>query len=225
MAPQLGEWRVGPPETDPRVLLADADPLSRHVLTDVLGRSGQLRSVTGVDLAAPLRRWPLAEVDVAVLNLAEGQERGRAVRELTAQGVKVLVVAGGWTKARLAAALAAGAAGCLARDARVGRLVPAVRAVAAGHAVLSPELLALDHRPPATEPAPTEEQARQLLRTLTEREHEVLVLLAGGSSTPEVAAALGVAPATVKSHITHALGKLGARNRLEAVLLVQRESA
>jgi DNA-binding CsgD family transcriptional regulator len=56
---------------------------------------------------------------------------------------------------------------------------------------------------------------------LTDREHEVLSLLADGMSTVEAARSLGVSPATIKSHVSHALPKLGARNRLEAVLLIR----
>jgi DNA-binding NarL/FixJ family response regulator len=56
---------------------------------------------------------------------------------------------------------------------------------------------------------------------LTEREYEVLNLLAEGMSTAEAATELRVSPATVKSHVSHALPKLGARNRVEAVLMIK----
>ncbi|TDB91983.1 LuxR family transcriptional regulator [Micromonospora fluostatini] len=66
------------------------------------------------------------------------------------------------------------------------------------------------------------QRARDRVGALTSREREVLSLLAGGMTTAEAAAALRISPTTVKSHVSHALPKLGVRNRMEAVLLAQR---
>jgi DNA-binding NarL/FixJ family response regulator len=114
------------------------------------------------------------------------------------------------------------------KNTEVGGLAAAARAVASGHTVLSPELHGLYTSPVRVVPGPVPSQVSRragspdhLLRLLTGREHKVLALLAEGLSTAEAAADLKVSPATIKSHVSHALTKLGVRNRLEAVLLVR----
>jgi DNA-binding NarL/FixJ family response regulator len=113
-------------------------------------------------------------------------------------------------------ALRAGASGFMLKDARPQELVGAVRAVAAGDAVLSAPVTRrlLDqvaHRLPAP--------ASQVPDGLTEREHEVWRLVAGGLSNAEIATALTVSEATVKTHVSNLLGKLGLRDRVQAVIL------
>jgi DNA-binding NarL/FixJ family response regulator len=115
-------------------------------------------------------------------------------------------------------ALRAGASGFLLKDSPRGDLVAAVRAAAAGNAMLAPTVTrrlieAFARRPPATSPAPSR------LAALTTREREVLVLLARGSSNTEIAAALFVSEATVKTHVGNLLAKLGLRDRVQAVIL------
>lgn len=214
----------------PAVLLGDQDPISRHVLGAVLARTSQLRVLGSVDSQRPLREWPLlTRADVVVLGVGAHEDPGRLIRELSALRIKVLLVGVGWSRAGLESALLAGAAGCLVKDIDVGGLAGAIQAVAAGHIVLAPDLLWLYRSRDAQGPgAATEEPAgaarravERMLRTLTARERQVLALLASGMSTAEAAASLKVSPTTVKSHVSHLLTKLGARNRLEAVLLVQ----
>ncbi|MFE4703564.1 LuxR C-terminal-related transcriptional regulator [Streptomyces sp. NPDC056738] len=204
-----------------RVLVADHDPISRHVLTRVLGASPHLEVVGGVNQQQPLRQWPLDLVDVAVLAVAPREDAAGLIRQLDLRKVRVLVVGTGWTRRRLDAFFAAGATGCLVKNIKVAKVAAAIRAVASGHTVLSPELRALYARQTAAAPAPAA-GSRNLLHTLTSREQEVMRNLAEGMSTAETAVRLRVSPATVKSHVSHTLTKLGARNRLEAVLLFQR---
>ncbi|WP_371493617.1 response regulator transcription factor [Kitasatospora sp. NBC_00374] len=216
-------------EPAPRVLLADHDPVSRHVLGRVLDRSGRLAGVVCVDTRSPWQEWPLAQVDVAVLAVGPQEDLTRTVRELAARGIRILMIGVDWTRQRLDGAFAAGAAGCLVKDARIEGLAAAVHTVAHDHTVLSPELLGLYARAPrpsagraAAARAGGGPSPEHLLGALTDREREVLALLSDGLSTAETAGALRVSPATVKSHVSHALTKLGLRNRLEAVLLIQR---
>ncbi|WP_055494383.1 response regulator transcription factor [Streptomyces sp. TP-A0356] len=204
-----------------RVLVADHDPISRHVLTRVLGTSAHLDVVGSVNQQQPLRQWPLDRVDVAVLAVAPREDAAGLIRQLDLRKVRVLVVGTGWTQRRLDAFFAAGATGCLVKNIKVAKVAAAIRAVASGHTVLSPELRALYARRTAAAPVPAAAGSKNLLHTLTSREQEVLRNLAEGMSTAETAVRLRVSPATVKSHVSHALTKLGARNRLEAVLLFQ----
>jgi len=115
-------------------------------------------------------------------------------------------------------ALGAGASGFLLKDVTAERLFDAVRVVAAGDALLSPavtrrliaEFARLRRRPRPPAPA---------LSTLTPRETEVLRLVAEGLSNPEIATRLVVGEETVKTHVSRVLGKLGLRDRTQAVVL------
>jgi DNA-binding NarL/FixJ family response regulator len=115
-------------------------------------------------------------------------------------------------------ALKAGASGFLLKTAPPAQLVDAVRTVAAGEALLAPTItrrLVEDfvRRPPPGEVAP------ERLQALTEREREVLALIAAGRSNPEIAAALFLSGATVKTHVNRILSKLDLRDRVQAVVL------
>ncbi|MFC7309316.1 LuxR C-terminal-related transcriptional regulator [Streptomyces monticola] len=215
-----------PERPDVYVLLADADPVSRHVLAGALGGADGIKVLGTADSGEPLHRWPLSGVDVVVLADASRAQPDPVAAELVHKGIRVLLLGTGWTGRSLGAALAAGCVGALVKDPEIGRLAAAVRAAAAGYVVVSPELVGLwtpQARPAAA--APRRERGDRsvglLLRSLTEREREVLTLLADGLSTNETARRLKVTPATVKSHVSHALTKLSVRNRLEAVLLMR----
>ncbi len=115
-------------------------------------------------------------------------------------------------------ALRAGACGFLLKDAPRRDLIAAVRAAAAGNALLAPTVTrrlieAFARRPPAVAPSPSQ------LASLTAREHDILLQVARGRSNAEIAVALFVSEATVKTHIGHVLAKLGLRDRVQAVIL------
>ena len=116
------------------------------------------------------------------------------------------------------AMLRAGASGFLPKDISPEELVAGVRTVHRGEAAVAPRLLtrligtfvrAAPPRPVATAPR---------LDGLTDREREVLVLIARGRSNAEIAADLGLSPSTVKNHVTSLFGKIGARDRAQAVI-------
>ncbi|MBE1876398.1 response regulator [Myceligenerans pegani] len=118
-------------------------------------------------------------------------------------------------------AIRVGASGFLLKDAPPEELLAAVRTVHRGDAVIAPSSTRrlLEHLVtalPATDPQGAE--ARAALGALTEREREVLVLMARGRSNQEIAAELVVAEATVKTHVGRVLAKLGARDRVQAVV-------
>jgi DNA-binding NarL/FixJ family response regulator len=113
-------------------------------------------------------------------------------------------------------ALTAGASGFLLKNAPPEQLIGAVRVVAAGDALLAPSITRRVIQQFARLPAPGGTDA---LAALTERERQVLQLIARGLSNAEIAAELFVSDATVKSHVTHLLSKLRLRDRVQAVVL------
>jgi DNA-binding NarL/FixJ family response regulator len=115
-------------------------------------------------------------------------------------------------------ALRSGATGFLLKDSPRADLVAAIRAAAAGDALLAPSVTrrlieAFARRPAETAPAPSR------LASLTARERDVLLLLARGRSNSEIATALFVSEATIKTHVGNVLAKLGLRDRIQAVIL------
>jgi DNA-binding NarL/FixJ family response regulator len=115
-------------------------------------------------------------------------------------------------------ALRAGASGFLLKDSPRHDLIAAVRAAAAGDALLAPSVTrqlieAFARRPPEAAPSPSR------LASMTAREKDVLLLLARGRSNAEIATALFVSEATVKTHVGNLLAKLGLRDRVQAVIL------
>lgn len=214
-----GTALLAPPVQRVRTLLADDDPISRNVVQLALRGDDQLHLVAGIDSRRSLAEWPLDQVQVVVLGLSHGDVLLSTLRDLAAQRIKSIVVGLDWNRRVLDNVLASGASGCLVKDARLDGVVSGVRAVAAGNRVLSPQLLEI-YAPRRTRDGggPDEPVAR-----LTLREREILHLLGEGLSTAEVAAACGVSGATIKSHVSHALTKLRARSRLEAVLMLKRQ--
>jgi DNA-binding NarL/FixJ family response regulator len=129
-------------------------------------------------------------------------------------------------------ALRAGASGFLLKDTLPADLLTAIRVVAAGEALLAPSvtrrLISEFARTPRPSPEPAAPAAPaparhlapgDLARLLTEREREVLRLIASGLSNAEVAARLYISPATAKTHVAHLLTKLGARDRVQLVII------
>jgi DNA-binding NarL/FixJ family response regulator len=121
-------------------------------------------------------------------------------------------------------ALRSGASGFLLKDAPRADLIAAVRVAAAGDALLAPSVTrrlieAFAMRPVSVSPAPS------ALASLTPRERDILLLVARGQSNTEIARGLVVSEATVKTHVTHLLTKLGLRDRVQAVILAYETGA
>jgi DNA-binding NarL/FixJ family response regulator len=114
-------------------------------------------------------------------------------------------------------ALQSGASGFLLKNAPPEELVHAVRVVAAGDALLAPSVTRRIIEQFARRPLRPEAGAR--LQSLTQREREVLVMLARGNSNAELAAELFVTEGTIKTHVSSLLAKLGLRDRVQAVVL------
>jgi DNA-binding NarL/FixJ family response regulator len=144
----------------------------------------------------------------------------QATREITRLGgpSRVLILTTFDHDVYLYEAMRAGAAGFIVKDATRDQLIHAIHVIAAGDALLAPKLLRrliedFCHRPP---PGPEPPAA---LAGLTERELGVLRLVAHGLSNAEIAAALFISEATVKTHLAHTMTKLALRDRVQAVVL------
>jgi DNA-binding NarL/FixJ family response regulator len=117
------------------------------------------------------------------------------------------------------AALQAGASGFLLKDAPAEQLIDAVRVIASGEAVLAPSVTRLLIDEVARRPSVDRSAEAARLAELTEREREVLQLIARGLSNAEIATELFLGEATVKTHVGRVLTKLGLRDRVQAVVL------
>ncbi|MGY6018759.1 LuxR C-terminal-related transcriptional regulator [Streptomyces spinosirectus] len=130
---------------------------------------------------------------------------------------RVLVLTSAVDEDHAYAALRAGADGFLLTDASPEELTAAVRIVAAGDAVITPTLTRALIDTVRAEPAARPLRPDVELAALTQRERDVLTAVASGWSNSEIALRLSIAPTTVKSHVSHILGKIGARARVQAV--------
>ena len=201
-----------------RVVIADDQPMMRAGFKAVLEATGDIEVVAeaGNGEEAVQAAGALAP-DVVLMDIRmPGMDGIEATRRLPRQRVLILTTFG--LDQYIIEALRAGASGFLLKDAPTHEVVAAVRAVAAGDAVLSAAVTRqLLDQVARRLPAPVSRQPADL-DLLTEREHEVLRMLANGLSNAEIAAALVVSEATVKSHVSHLLGKLGLRDRVQAVI-------
>jgi DNA-binding NarL/FixJ family response regulator len=206
-----------------RVLLADGQPLLRTGFRTALGQAPDLYVVgeasDGFE-AVELARRLLPDVVLMDIHLPrlDGIAATRTIAEARLP-VRVLVLTAPDIDEHFFAALRAGASGFLAKDVPGEELVAAVYTVAAGHPVVAPPILRrlLDR---IAEALPNPAVAtREELRLLTDREREVLVLVARGLTNGEIAQQLSVGETTVKTHVGHVLAKLGLRDRVQAVVL------
>jgi DNA-binding NarL/FixJ family response regulator len=203
-----------------RVLVVDDQDLMRAGFRMILDGEPDIDVVgEAADGLAAIEQAAVVAPDVIVMDIRmPGLDGVEATRRLP--GHKVLILTTFDLDEYVIEALRAGAGGFLLKDAPPQQLVDAVRVIARGEAMLSPAITRrlLDHVAPRLEPAhPEPPHAR--LALLTARELEVLRLLARGLSNAEIAAHLVVTEATVKTHISHVLGKLGLRDRAQAMVL------
>jgi DNA-binding NarL/FixJ family response regulator len=201
-----------------RVVIADDQPMMRAGFKAVLEATGDIEVVGEAGNGAEAVEVASEQMpDVVLMDIRMPVMDGiEATRRLPRQKVLILTTFG--VDDYIIAALRAGASGFLLKDAPTAKVVEAVRAVAAGDAVLSPAITRqlldqVGRRLPAAV-----SQAPEGLAQLTEREREVLRMLAAGLTNAEIAGALVVSEATVKSHVSNLLGKLGLRDRVQAVI-------
>jgi DNA-binding NarL/FixJ family response regulator len=205
------------------VLTADDQPLMRSALRmclaaepdfELLGEATD--GMEAVELAARLRP------DVMLVDIRMPRLDGIAVTQRIttgAQATKVLVLTTFDLDDYIVDALRAGASGFLLKDVAAEEIARAIRVIAAGEALLAPNVTRrlLDrfaHRLPGTAL-----ERPQILQRLTNRELEVLELVARGYSNSEIAGALKVADSSVKTHVSHVLAKLGMVDRVHLVIM------
>ena len=201
-----------------RVLIVDDQPLARAGFKAVLEASGGIEVVAEAEngeQAVQLARGH--DPDVVLMDVRMPQMDGiEATRRMPHQKVLILTTFG--LDDYIIEALRAGASGFLLKDAPVEELVRAVRTVAAGDAQLSPAVTKrLLDQVARRLPAAVQRDTGSLAE-LTDRELEVLRLVAAGMSNAEIAGALVVSEPTVKTHVSSVLQKLGLRDRVQAVI-------
>ncbi|MEU5673171.1 response regulator transcription factor [Micromonospora sp. NPDC047753] len=203
------------------VLIADDQPLQRmgfKMLLDgtpgmtVVGEaSGGAEAVRMIDQSRP---------DVVLMDVRmPGMDGIEATRRITAAGsrTRVLILTTFELDEYVYAGLRAGASGFLLKDARPEELIAAIRAVAAGDSVVAPSLTRklMDAYLQESTPATSEDPR---LGALSEREREVLEAIGQGATNTEIAERFTLTESTVKKHVGRVLFKIGARDRIQAVI-------
>lgn len=208
-----------------RVVLVDDHALMRQGIAMILGASPDIEVVgeagTGEEAVTVVRALSpdVVCMDVEMPGIS-GIDATRLLVEDPAITSRVLVLTTFEREDYLIAALSAGASGFLLKNSRPEVLADGIRAVAGGEALLSPEVTRAVIQRALTPSRATAAPAS--VASLTEREGEVLALVAQGLSNEEIAQQLFVGRATVKTHVSNVLMKLGLRDRVQAVSFAYR---
>ena len=210
-----------------RVLLADDQALIRagfHVLIDAADDLQVVGEATDGAQAVDLARRERADVILMDIRMP-GVDGLEATRRISADddlaGVKVIILTTFESDEYVYQAIRAGASGFLVKDTEPADLIQAVRVVAKGDALLSPSVTRrlitdLASRP---ERPPLNDSSGRVLARLTDRERQVLGLVAEGLSNDEIAARLFLSPLTSKTHVSRIMTKLDARDRAQLVVI------
>jgi len=201
-----------------RILIVDDHPLIREGLRAVLETQPDLELVgEACDGYEAVRQALALKPDVIMMDLALPLKDGiTAIREIlrAAPGIKVLVLSNYLEDDKVFGALRAGAKGYILKETGSQEVRQAVRNIYQGKAALDPAV----QRKLVDHVAGNDASAHAAGDELTERELEVLRLMAQGSTNPQIAAQLLVAEGTVRFHVSNVLRKLGLENRTQAVL-------
>lgn len=207
-----------------RVLIADDQHLARAGLRGLLELDPGITVVAeAADGAEALRLAHATQPDVALVDIRMPVLDGLAVTRRLAEDqatahIRIVVLTTFEIDEYIFEALRSGASGFLAKTVSREELCRAVHVVAAGEALLSPSvtrrvIAEFTRRPSASTPRPAH------LTSLTEREREVLTMIAGGLSNAEIGKSLHMSPLTAKTHVSRILTKLDARDRAQLVAL------
>jgi DNA-binding NarL/FixJ family response regulator len=207
-----------------RVVLADDQPLVRAGLRvlikdtpdlDVVGESGN-----GDEAVALVREL---SPDVVIMDIrmpgTDGIEATRRITAAPEARTRVLVLTTFDDDDYVYGALRAGASGFLVKDAALEVILDGIRVVAAGDALLAPGVTRRLIEDLAARPAPAPRRTAAAADGVTEREREVLTLVGRGRSNAEIAEELFISVATAKAHVARLFTKLGARDRVQLVII------
>jgi DNA-binding NarL/FixJ family response regulator len=204
-----------------RVLIVDDDDLMRAGLRGVLSSDKRLEVVgEAPDGREAAYRTRLLKPDVILMDVRMPDLDGiAATREVLAEfpEVKVVILTTFEEDEYIFGALNAGASGFLLKRTSPEELIAAIHTIHAGDSLLSPSVTSRVIERMAQQPTPDASKDPRL-QELTPRERDVLELMARGLSNTEIAAALVVEESTVKTHVKRVLSKLGARDRVQAVI-------
>ncbi|MEE6310836.1 response regulator transcription factor [Plantactinospora veratri] len=207
-----------------RVLIADDERLVRSgfkVLLDLEDDITVVGEATNGAEAVELARASQPDVvlmDIRMPRLDGIRATGQIAETSGLEQVRVLILTTYDTDENVFEALQAGASGFLLKDAGPAELLHAIRVVAAGDALLAPRITRrLISQFTARRRAARSGEDR--LAVLTDREREVLALVGQGMSNDEIGAALFLSPATARTHVSRTMGKLGARDRAQLVVI------
>jgi DNA-binding NarL/FixJ family response regulator len=204
-----------------RVLIVDDDDLMRAGLRGVLASDERIELVGEADDGRQaVYRTRLLKPDVVLMDVRMPDLDGiSATRELLAAfpDVRVVILTTFEQDDYIFGALSAGASGFLLKRTRPEELIAAIHTIAAGDSLLSPSVTSRVIERMAGQPSPDATRDARL-QELTPRETEVLSLMARGLSNAEIAATLVIEESTVKTHVKRILAKLGARDRVQAVI-------
>ncbi|MDZ5662299.1 response regulator transcription factor [Nocardioides sp. S-58] len=210
-------------EATTRVLVADDQRLIRAGFVGLVASAPDLEVVgEAVDGADAVRQARAARPDVVLMDIRMPGTDGLSATELITgdpdlADVKVLVLTTFEADEYVVAALRAGASGFLGKGVEPEDLVAAIRVVAAGESLLSPRATSALIGRFLSQPRDGD-TVDTSLDVLTEREREVVALVARGLSNDDIAGRLFVSPFTAKTHVNRAMAKLGARDRAQLVV-------
>jgi DNA-binding NarL/FixJ family response regulator len=212
------------PDQPIRVLVVDDHPIWRDAAARSLAEAGLVVSGTARDGAQALRVATATRPDVVLLDLNLPDFSGAEVtRQLLADrpDVRVLMLSASGERQDVLDAVTAGASGYILKSAEARELVDAVQATAAGHAVFTPGLAGLvlgEYRRLAQSGGTAAAgRAEPAAPELTDRETEILRLVATGLTYPQIATRLTLSPRTVQNHVQNTLSKLQLHNKAQLV--------
>ncbi|MFC3099841.1 response regulator transcription factor [Altererythrobacter lauratis] len=220
--------KEGGAATLPRILIVDDHPLAREGLRAVLSAGGfdVVADVGTGEEAVELAERLVPDVVLMDVRLGAGIDGLEATRRITALGlpVRVLMLTLHDMPGYVREALVAGASGYVLKDTGIAELRTAVQQVLAGQGAIPLDLIASAMDGGAEEGADTARNRRQAeaLGSLTQREREVLDLVALGQTNKEIARSLAISPATVKAHVERIISKLGVSDRTQAAVVATR---